>query len=52
MTSAWRDSRAFRSFRAVAGLATIAICLGVALAVALGSVVWVLAEAIHHAASN
>ena len=41
----------FRVTRATAGLIIITAGLGVALAAALGAVIWLLAAAIHHAAN-
>jgi hypothetical protein len=41
-----------RKVRATAGLAVIAVGLGFAVACSLGAIVWLVATAIHHAASS
>jgi hypothetical protein len=41
-----------RISRATVGLTIIALGLGLALAATLGALVWVIADAIHHAASS
>ncbi len=41
----------FRMVRSTTSLVIIALALGTALAAALGSVVWVIATALHHASN-
>ncbi len=47
-----RRSRIFRGTRSLIALMVIAIVLGIGMAVSLGYLIWLLAEAIHHAASS
>jgi hypothetical protein len=47
-----REHRILRGVRSVVVLAVIALALGVATAASLGLIVWLIATAIHHAASN
>ncbi len=47
-----RRSRVLRGTRSLIALIVIAIVLGIGMAVSLGYLIWLLAEAIHHAASS
>jgi hypothetical protein len=47
-----REHRILRGVRSGVALAVIALALGVAAAASLGVIVWLIATAIHHAASN
>lgn len=44
--------RIFRMVRSTSTLVIIALALGTALAAALGSVVWLIATALHHASTG
>jgi hypothetical protein len=47
-----REHRFLRGVRSVVVLTVIALALGVATAASLGVIIWLIATAIHHAASN
>lgn len=46
------DRRGFRAIRSTTSLLIIALVLGVALAAALGGLVWLIAYALHHASTS